>query len=363
MKFHKVFLIFLITCNISAKTINTVFGNVEENNPLILQLIDSSALQRLKHIDQSGPQTYFHNGIPTFSRYDHSIGVYALLKRYNVSEQEQIAGLMHDVSHTVFSHVADILFQKGLQRKESYQDYIHNWFLQQMQVDKLLADYNLNIDDISPKNPKYLALEQPYPDMNADRIEYNLHTALVYNDLTEREISDILAALHYANNHWYFDSVGQAKKFAKLSMYYTRYFWGSPNNVAMYMVCTAVIAYAMDIQLISKDDFQFGIDKNIVTTLTCAKDPYIQKLLNIMRNIEKHYVAANKDNFDVHMPIKMRGIDPLVMHNNKLQRLSELDADFNKLLTETTEYTRQGVYINFINMQKETLNAILMAII
>lgn len=363
MKFYKVFLIFLVTCNINAKTINTIFGNIEEYNPLILQLIDSSALQRLKHIDQSGPQAYFHKDFPSFTRYDHSLGVYALLKRYNVSEQEQIAGLMHDVSHTVFSHVADILFQKGLQRKESYQDYIHNWFLQQMQVDKLLVEYNLTIDDISPKNPRYLALEQPYPDMNADRIEYNLHTGLVFNDLTEKEITEILAALHYANNHWYFDDVMQAKKFAKLSMYYTRYFWGSPNNIAMYMVCTAAIAYAIDIQLISKDDFQFGFDKKIVATLTSARDPYIQKLLNIMRNIEKYYVSADKSKFDVHMPIKMRGIDPLVMHNNKLRRLSALDADFNKLLIETTEYTKQGVYINFTNMQEETLNAILMAII
>ncbi len=208
--------IILYACNLHAAVIKTVMGDVQEHNPCILALLESQALLRLKHIDQSGPQAYFSANFPSFTRYEHSLGVYALLKRYNVSQDEQIAGLLHDVSHTVFSHVADILFQSGSQRTESYQDAIHAWFLNSMHVDKILSKYHLTIHDVMPKNPKFVALEQPYPDMNADRIEYNLHTGLVLQDLSPQDVEQILSSLHFESSQWFFSNIGMAKKFANL---------------------------------------------------------------------------------------------------------------------------------------------------
>ncbi len=104
----------------------------------------------------------------------------------------------------MFSHVADIVFQSGAQRTESYQDSIHAWFLQTMHVDTILAKYSLTINDVLAKNPKFTALEQEYPDMNADRIEYNLHTALILKDLKQQEVEHILNALHFESGKWFF---------------------------------------------------------------------------------------------------------------------------------------------------------------
>ncbi len=77
----------VLSCNVQAAVINTILGDVTEHNPSILALIDSQAMQRLKHIDQSGPPVYFTANFPALTRYDHSLGVYALLKRYNVSTE------------------------------------------------------------------------------------------------------------------------------------------------------------------------------------------------------------------------------------------------------------------------------------
>jgi HD superfamily phosphohydrolase len=107
----RIFLLLLtVVCSCHARIVETFLGPVEENNPVVLKLLDSKAIQRLKLIDQSGPTAYFLKNFRRFSRYDHSLGVYALLKRYNASQEEQIAGLLHDASHTAFSHIGDWIF-------------------------------------------------------------------------------------------------------------------------------------------------------------------------------------------------------------------------------------------------------------
>ena len=351
----------LLASSIEAKIISTVFGDVNEQNQVILELIDSKAMQRLKYIDQSGPEPYFILNTPSFSRYEHSIGVYALLKRYNLTPTEQIAGLLHDASHTVFSHLADQIFQKGLDRTESYQDNIHNWYLQQMHIDDIIAKSNLSTNDISPKNDKFFALEQPYPDMNADRIEYNLHTALVFNDLEQSEIQQILQSLHFENNKWYFIDVKNATKLANLSTNYTKSFWGSAHNAAIYTTAAAAVKYALDKKILCANDLHFGVDQDIVKLLRDNNDPILKKLIIIMENIDDYFIETKPNNFDVHQLVKMRGIDPLVMHNQQLQRLSAVNADFKHELEITQQYAKRGVYLKFKNINDKFILDLLRA--
>lgn len=346
------FILVFTTISAAAKAavINTVFGKVDEKNPAILELIKSDTMQRLKYIDQSGPNAYFIANFPKYSRYDHSIGVYALLKKYNLSSREQIAGLLHDASHTVFSHIADIVFQSGQNRTESYQDNIHDWYLKSMHVDNILQKYNLEISDISPKNPEFLGLEQPYPDMNADRIEYNLHTALILGDLNNQEVNEILESLQFKKNKWYFTNINNAKKFAKLSTYYTTSFWSSGRNCAIYAVTSAIIKYSINNNIITKNDMHFGKDEEVVAKINNSTDPTIIALCKILQNIDAHFTTNSKNDIHVFVPVKMRGIDPLVLKNGELRRLSELSFDFKCDLENTKQFTQKGISLNFINI-------------
>jgi len=348
-----------ITLNCYAQTISTIFGEVEENNHLTLELLNHKSLQRLKHIDQSGPLIYFSDKYPAFSRYEHSLGVYALLKRYNFSTAEQIAGLMHDTSHTAFSHLADYILQHKSKHTESYQDDIHDWFLTQMGVKDILSHHHLSLLDISPKNPSYTGLEQPFPDMNADRIEYNLHTALVFKDLTHKEIEEILAAMKYNFKKWYFVDTKQAIKFAKLSTHYTKNFWGNANNAALYAVSGALIKYAIQKNILQLNDLHFGIDLDIIKKLKDSHDQVIQQLLTIVSNIEEYYQVVDKQVCDVHISIKMRGIDPLVLQGDTLQRLSSISYDFKKNLQQTAQYANKGISLKFIGIDNHEIMPIL----
>jgi HD superfamily phosphohydrolase len=97
-------------------SLSTLFGEIDVDQSIINDAILTSSFQRLKFIDQGGPLAYFNLSNP-FSRYEHSIGVWALIKIFNGTQEEQLAGLWHDISHTTFSHLADSVFD-GLSATE-----------------------------------------------------------------------------------------------------------------------------------------------------------------------------------------------------------------------------------------------------
>ena len=88
---------------------DAVYGDRELKEEVLKELIDSRPFQRLKNIHQAGPQPFFMYKYP-MTRYEHSIGVMLLLRDHGASLEEQIAGLLHDVPHTAFSHMVDFVY-------------------------------------------------------------------------------------------------------------------------------------------------------------------------------------------------------------------------------------------------------------
>ena len=128
------------------KITDGIYGTFSIGEPVIIDLINSPAMQRLKDISQLGiPDRYYH--LKGFSRYDHSIGVFLLLRSHKASIAEQIAGLIHDISHTPFSHVIDWVIN-GKGGEELHQDDRHAEFLHNSEIPGILASYGISIDVI-----------------------------------------------------------------------------------------------------------------------------------------------------------------------------------------------------------------------
>ena len=86
-----------------------LYGKVEVTESVLLDLMASDAMQRTKRVSQHGITALL--GItPPFSRFDHSVGAMLLVRRLGGAVEEQIAALLHDISHTAFSHVIDFVF-------------------------------------------------------------------------------------------------------------------------------------------------------------------------------------------------------------------------------------------------------------
>src|SRR3989344_8653454 len=166
------------------KYTDQVYGKTEITDPVILELISCPALQRLKDIDQAGYLPIWkisdhHINEYDHSRFAHSVGVYLLLRNYGAPLEEQIAGLIHDVSHSAFSHCIDYVLDTGSEKEHNHQDNVFDEFVRKSEIPKILKKYNFGLEYIlDDKN--FPLKEKDLPDLCADRIDYSLRTAVIF---------------------------------------------------------------------------------------------------------------------------------------------------------------------------------------
>jgi HD superfamily phosphohydrolase len=339
------FCISLIACLESKElSLESIYGTIQISDPLILDLLETSSMQRMVDIDQHGIY-YFRKESPTFNRYQHSIGVYYLLKRYKTSLIEQAAGLVHDISHTIFSHLSDIIYNHD-EKLISYQDSIHYWYLNKINLKKILDKYNYTVNDLLFKNGTYSGLDQPLPDICADRLDYNLETGYVFNFITKEDIQMILNDLSFKNNRWFFNTPSIAKKFASLSLYFTENFWGSDWNTVIYKLSASAFQRGLNFKVITFDDLHFSTDKVILDKLKNQKDSVIDSYLKKCCNHTHHYTKGTKENHNYSFFPKFRGINPWVKVENQFFRLTSLDLDFSLDYQRVKQAMNQGFYLN-----------------
>jgi len=118
--------------------LDRIYGNFELSEPVLIKLIQSNAMQRLQGILQHGITGMI--GICSMStRFEHSVGVMRLVQKMGGSLKEQIAALVHDVSHTAFSHVIDHVFKQA--DTQSFHEERKEWFFQQSDIPDILNQY------------------------------------------------------------------------------------------------------------------------------------------------------------------------------------------------------------------------------
>ncbi|MEH6979544.1 HD domain-containing protein, partial [Bacillus pseudomycoides] len=152
-----------------------IYGEFEVDK-VLEELILSKPVQRLKGVHQAGA-SYLINEKWNVTRFDHSVGVMLLIKKLGGSVEEQIAGLLHDISHTAFSHVIDFVFDN---KDEDYHEKIYSTVIKNSEIPGILAKYDYNYEDILFDDSKWTLLEQSAPDLCADRVDYTLRDMYEY---------------------------------------------------------------------------------------------------------------------------------------------------------------------------------------
>ena len=314
------------------KYTDRVYGEVKISEPVLLEIIESPTLQRLKDIDQAGYQEPYFPGTQ-HSRFEHSTGVCLLLKKYSAPIEEQIAGLIHDVSHSAFSHCIDYVLNVGSEKEHDHQDNVFDDYVQKSEIPAILKKYNFDLDYVlDDKN--FPLKEKDLPYLCADRIDYSLRTALVFGEIeTARYFLDNLTA---ENGDWIFKDFESAKQYAKLFLKMNMGYYAGLSSAVMFRTVGDYLRHALMKGYISETDL-YTTDKIVLSKIEIYHkiDEKLSLLFDRMNN--KIGFKNDPNNFDSEVFCKSRVIDPLCRHNGEIKRFSQIEPSWSIILKEESK--------------------------
>lgn len=307
-----------------------VYGKVTIESSLIGKLIKSAPLRRLKGIAQYGvPDRFYH--LKGYSRFEHSLGVMILLQILSASEEEQIAGLLHDISHTAFSHVVDWVIGSG--HIENFQDDKHQDFIKSSEIGEILKRYNLDPERISDLR-NFKLLDSELPELCADRIDYALR------EFSLKTARICLKSLTAKDGKIVFKNKAAARLFARNFLRKQMDHWGGFEAASRYRIFADLLKIALEKKVLNFTDF-WQDDKFIVKKLLNSKDRTIINKLSILRN--KNLKGFPLSGTIVHK--KFRFVDPEFIYKDKLVRLSLADPKFKKELEDARIENDRGINV------------------
>lgn len=300
---------------------DAVYGSVLISEPVLVELIASAAMQRLQGVLQHGISALIGLTQP-ITRFDHSVGAMLLVRRLHGSMLEQIAALLHDVSHTAFSHVIDYVFDGH--DSQSYHDEKKETYLQGADIPAILAKYGYEWRDFLDEGA-FPLLEQPAPRLCADRVDYFLRDAPGLGLSTAVDIQQVLAHLVVAAGRIAVNDIEVARWLGYTFIAADDASWANFREVGLYEITAQAIRRGLTLGVITEADFWLT-DEPVWTRLHAADDAELQALL-------RHITAETRFVWDEQQPTfwvstKLRTIDPDVVVNGRLIPLSQLDPDF-----------------------------------
>ena len=319
-----------------------IYGQIEIKEPVLIELINSKTLQRLKGVEQAGYFKPFCKYI-VGNRFDHSIGVMLLLKKYQAPLEEQVAGLLHDASHAAFSHAIDYVFKDGSEKNHTHQDNIHNQFLLNSKIPKILKKYQLDINYIL-EDKNFLLKENNIPALCADRIDYSLRDAINYKTTTKKIINHILSNLIVKNNKWIFNNFSTAQIFADNFYYINKKYYAGLITAIMFKTLSDCLKYALKKKYININDL-YTTDKQVIKKVNKYADQDKELKFYLSRLNNKIKAKNNPKNYDSIIYCKSRIVDPLCMDRGEIKKVSDINPKWKKVVKE--ELKPKKYYLKF----------------
>lgn len=172
----------------------------EEIPDCFLPFFDSPALLRLKGISQNCGTEFcqYYEYRQAFSRLDHSLGVGLIVWNFTHDPKQALAGLFHDISHTVFSHVGDFLLG-DTENQESAETRLGEILRNDPVIPGELEKLGLTVDDVEDY-AEYPIADNPGPKLSADRLEYTLSTARSFQTWDMERIDRCYGNIRYVES-------------------------------------------------------------------------------------------------------------------------------------------------------------------
>lgn len=313
-----------------------IFGKQEIEEQVLQELIESQPVQRLKHIQQSGPQKYFMDITP-ITRYEHSIGVMLLLKQHNASLEEQIAGLLHDVPHTAFSHLVDFVFET---KDHEYHENFKEKIVYDSEIPQILEKHGYQTDKILDET-RFKLLERDMPALCGDRIEYSLR---YMKKSRNQRIEHIKNNIETHQNLFVLKDKKIAEEYALQFIKTDKQCWADPKQVATTEIFARMIRRAFELNELQEQEL-FGTDNEVYQKIIDIQDDQINDKLRLLNSGFDVKLVEDKKEADISTKTKARYIDPHVKTGENLERVSDYSEKLNKEIKKHKEQIETGYNI------------------
>lgn len=307
-----------------------IYATSEIVEPVLLDLVNTQAMQRARGVLQHGVTALIGITVPT-SRFDHSMGVMLLVRRLGGRLEEQIAALLHDVSHTAFSHVIDYVFDGH--NTQSYHEEKKLEFVSSSDIPVTLEKYGYNWLDFMDET-SFPLLEQELPHLCADRLDYFLRDARDLGLASDTEIATTLKHLRAYDGQIVTDSLDSARWLGYTFIAADKASWANFCEVGLYELAARAIRRGLQIGVIDESDL-WGTDLPAWQKLLGSSDSQLQH--DIQRVNADTRFKWDEFQPDFWVSTKLRSIDPDLLSNGTVKPLSSFDADFAKHRVEYLE--------------------------
>lgn len=323
------------------RVIDSIYGEFIIDG-VLEELIHSPPVQRLKDVYQGGA-SYWVNEKWDVTRYEHSVGVMLLVRKLGGSLEEQIAGLLHDVSHTAFSHVIDYALDH---KNEDYHETIYHQIITESEIPHILCKHGLDYKPILLDHSSWSLLEQPAPELCADRIDYTLRDMYRYGNIAKEEADRFLSRLLIRDGKIYVKDIRAAEWFVRTYYEEVIDFFMHPLNIYGYDALAKTLKIALDRKIMTLNTL-LGTDEEVMALLRASSDIEVADLLGrIHRNV---IVKENKVEYHLHRKTKTRLIDPSVPLDGRLIPSSELSAEIRTMNENAKRKAEEGMYVQVIS--------------
>lgn len=323
---------------------DNIYGTFSIDEPVIEELVLSEPLQRLKEVNQYGASFYRFPHLTT-TRFDHSVGVYYILRRLGASVNEQIVGLLHDAPHTAFSHVSDVVFEDA---SETFHEKFHEKIIFESEIPRILKRNGISVWKLLNKK-KYTLAERELPDLCADRIDYFFRDTVTDKQITVEQARAMLDDMTVFEGDVVFRTQEQAKAFGIAYAEANAKLWAHPLQSALYYLLASAMKLSLEESILTFQDL-FTTDKEVYDKMIQSGNDEVVELLE---NMEKVEIIQDPDDYDYHVQPKIRVVDPWVLTGEgesiQKERLSSINEEFAAESEKVKEELSRGYYVKVLS--------------